>query len=64
MPERNIREHYSHKIADEKKKRKRAEALERQAVRDRRTDAQQITLIKQRPGLSKIELARLIAKGQ
>ncbi len=61
MAERSIREHYSHKIADEKKKQKYADAIGRQIARNKRTNAEQIILIRQRPGESKKELARLLA---
>ena len=62
MPEGKTREHYSHKIADEKKKRKQADAMRRQAIRDNRSDKEQIVIIKQRPGSSSKELTRLLAK--
>lgn len=42
MKNRPVREKYSHKIADEKKRQKRQESDERMAARAKRTDEEQL----------------------
>jgi len=58
--ERSIRKHYSHKISDERKKQKRKDADERQALRNKRTDAQQLDIVLNRPGNSTKEKTKLL----
>ena len=43
MTTKPTREHYSHKIADAKKNQKRIEAKERQQLRNKRSNKEQIT---------------------
>ena len=47
-----IRENYSHAIADKKKEQKRKDALRRKELRGKRTDEQQLLLLKARRGKS------------
>ena len=57
-----IRENYSHAKADKQKRLKRDEAVERQKLRDKRTNKEQLLLIKGRRGNSAKEIARLTRK--
>lgn len=54
-----IREHYSHKIADEKKKRKHKEADVRLQVRKQRSSEQQLAKLDKEGRIAKKERARL-----
>ena len=53
------RENYSHSIADAKKTLKRKQAEHRQMLRVKRSDTEQLELIKLRCGESKKEVERL-----
>ncbi len=57
---RPIRKQYSHAIADDSKLKRRLQAEQRQAIRDKRTTAMQLTLIKTRRGNSAKETERLL----
>lgn len=59
METRRSREHYSHKIADTKKAKKKEEAEDRQKARSKRSNLEQLALIGQRKGKSKREATRL-----
>ena len=54
-----VREHYSHSIADDKKKRRRKEAEARQASRNQRTPKQQLKKLDIEGRIAKKERAKL-----
>lgn len=54
-----IREHYSHSIADDHKKKKRQEAETRQQARKQRTNEQQLAKLDKGGRIAKKERARL-----
>ena len=57
--ERTGREHYSHIKADQRRDKRRNEAIERQVIYEELTIADRLNLAKSRPGRNKRELARL-----
>ena len=62
MVVRTTSTHYTHARADELKKRKREEAKERQIIRNKRTDAQQLDVVLNRQGNSTKEKTKLLRR--
>jgi hypothetical protein len=58
-----IRKYYSHKIADEKKRRKHKEADERDIIRKQHDNTKQLEKLDKEGTIAKKERARLLKRG-